>query len=323
MYSTKGKLLSSWDTPNDVQYRGNSEWAINDALAQQGNNDWAENRSGAGWDSALNRGKLAYSRGPQATESQWQSANEQQARDYDQAGAMQLARDAAMGNAPSEAAYQLQAGLDAASASQASMAGGARGSAALALGQGNAAYNTANLQQQAFTQAGQLRAQEMANARGLYGSLSGQQREQDQNRLSLGNQMSQYNASLNDQQAYNQGMLGVQYGNLANNQSQVDQAYYNTGANIGSQQFQTDWQREQARLNQSNWGREMGMARLAEINDNNADTWRAVGGAAGATLGAVGGFFAGGPAGAAAGGSLGYGVGSSVGNAAAGGGDDD
>jgi hypothetical protein len=178
---------------------------------------YANNAAGMGgsfWQEAQDPyGSMAY-------ENQELSNREAQSRDYDQAGAMELARGAAMGQAPSAAAYQMQAGLNAAGAQQAAQAGGARGAAGLAMAQGNAASNVANMQQNAFTAAGQLRAQEMAEARGLYGGLAGQMRQQDQNRLGMGNQMSQFNSTIGLQR-----QMG--FGNMALGANQQAYGIYN------------------------------------------------------------------------------------------------
>ncbi len=174
-------------------------------------------------------------RGPQAVENQSLSNQEAHSRGYDQAGSIQLAREAAMGQGPSEAGYMMQRGLDQSLAAQQAQMGSARGNAGIAMAGGNAAANSASLMNQTYGQAGQLRAQEMANARGLYGGLSGQQREQDQNRLQMGNQMSQFNAGLNDQYKLGMGALSNQFGNQAN------QWYANAQNPIG-QQAQLDMQ---------------------------------------------------------------------------------
>jgi len=168
-----------------------------------------------------------------AQESQWMSDLDAQARG-DMTGAVGLARDAAMGLAPSEAAYQLQSGLDRASAAQSASAGGARGAAALANAQGNAAMATAGLQADAFNQAGQMRAAEMANARNAYGQMSGQLRASDQSRLGMGNDMAKFNQSQNDQ--YGLGMLnaGANYGQLGIGQSNVALGYGNLGRGYGT-----------------------------------------------------------------------------------------
>jgi hypothetical protein len=86
-----------------------------------------------------------------------------------------------------------------------------------------------------YNQAAQLRAQEMANARGLYGGLSGQMRDQDIQRLGMGNNMALQNAGLMNQ--YRQGYLGAgaQYGNLG-------LGYYNAFQNPYNTQFNGDVQ---------------------------------------------------------------------------------
>lgn len=116
----------------------------------------------------------------------------------EQVNATGLARAAAEGNAPSAAQGTLQNGMNQAAAMQTAQAGGARGGAAMALAQGNAQANTAMMGQKTANDAAILRANEMAQARGLYGSLSGQQRGMDQNRIGQNNQMQQFNRQSND-----------------------------------------------------------------------------------------------------------------------------
>lgn len=137
---------------------------------------------------------------------QWgqQSRGEQQ-------GAVDLARDAAMGRAPSQAALLMQQGLNNAAAQQNSQAASARGSAALANAQSNAGANIAALQNQTFNEAGQLRANEMAQARGLYGNLSSGMRQQDNSYA---------------------GMLG----GLGIDRAKLGQGYYGQAAGIVGQQ---------------------------------------------------------------------------------------
>lgn len=152
--------------------------------------------------------------GPMAWENQGLSNQEATSRGYHQEGALNLALQGALGNQPSEAAYMLQGGLDRAVAAQQAQMGGARGAAALANAQGNAGANIANLQQGAFTEAGRLRANEIAGYTGMYGNLAGQQRGQDQNRLNMGNQMAQFNAQNTTQRQLGFGQLGLGYGQL-------------------------------------------------------------------------------------------------------------
>lgn len=203
-------------------------------VAGQGQAGMAGSNANANWAS----NEMQRDRGPQALENQTLSDREAQSRGGDQAGAIQLAREAAMGQSPSEAAYLMQNGLNQAVGNQASTAGSARGAGAIALAQGNAAANTAGLQNQAYTQGSALRANEMATARGQYGGLSGQQRDQDLQRLGQGNQMSQFNANANDQYKLGMGQLGNQYGQQGLGWYQASQSPYN-------QQQQADLGREQ------------------------------------------------------------------------------
>lgn len=206
-----------------------------DAMAQAG-------QAGMGGSWAQN--EMMTDRGPQAQENAYFSDREAMARDYDQAGALQLQREAAMGMAPSEAAYQMQSGLNQAAAQQTSQAGSARGSAALALAQGNAAANTANMQQQTFSDAGRLRAQEMAQARDAYMGGASNMRQQDQGRLQQGSQMSQFNAGLNDQYRMGMGGLANQFG-----QTQQGARGQAIGAEAGMQQQNADGYNQAQALN--------------------------------------------------------------------------
>lgn len=158
-------------------------------------------------------------------------AQQKESRAY-QFNSMNLAKDAAMGNAPSAAQYMMQSGLNQGIANQQAMAGGARGAGGLALAGGNMAGNAAAMQGQAYNQAGQMRAQEMAQARGQYGDMTNQMRASDS---TFGNQVdraNQFNAGqVNDVENRNKdrdvnfrqgmGQTGVQYGNLANQNLQT------------------------------------------------------------------------------------------------------
>lgn len=232
-YSNAGKnnFNSQPYTPNEINWGGHAGDAGN--IAQRGFSGMGGSMSNADWAN----GQAQRDRGAMATENPELSQRETDSRYGDQAGALQLSREAAMGQAPSEAAMQMQLGLNQAAANQSSLAGSARGSAALATAQGNAAGQTAGLQNQAYLQGGALRAQEMANARGQYGQLSSQVRDQDLQRLGQGNQMSQYNAGLNDQYKLGMGQLGNQYG-------QQGLGWYQAAQNPYNQQAQMDLTRE-------------------------------------------------------------------------------
>jgi hypothetical protein len=107
----------------------------------------------------------------------------------------------------------MQRGLDQGLASQQAQMGGARGAAGLALAGGNAMANSANMQNQAFTNAGQLRAGEMAQARDAYGDLATAVRAGDLSRLNTGNTMSSNNAGQRTNFNLGVGNVGAAYGN--------------------------------------------------------------------------------------------------------------
>lgn len=142
----------------------------------------------------------------------------------DQNNAMDLAKSAAYGQQPSAAQIMMGQGLDQAAAQQQAMAGGARGAAGIALAQGNAASATANMQQQGVANAARLRADEMAQARGMYGQMSMGAKQNDfQNQLA--------NRNANDQ-------YGLGLGQLAQGRSQTAQGYYNAGLGVQANQLQ-------------------------------------------------------------------------------------
>jgi len=170
--------------------------------------------------------------GMQAQENPWLTDQESMSRGYDQAGSMDLMRQAAMGQAPSEAAYMLQSGLDKAANQQTALAGGARGAAALAGAQSGAAANTAALQSNAFSQAGQLRANEMAQARGAYNNAANTMRGQDQARIGQNSQMSQFNAGNTNQYRLGMGQLNNQYGQQQQGWFQNEMDPYKTQAGL-------------------------------------------------------------------------------------------
>lgn len=195
-----------------------------------------------GRDNAMNQanysqGQMRADRGPQAQENVALANREAQARGFQQ-DSLGLARNAAMGNAPSVAARQMQAGMDAAVAGQQSQLASARGGAGMALAAGNAGANVANIQNQTFSQAAQLRAQEMATARGQYQQGADAFRAGDQNRLQMGNQMSQFNANANDQYRLGMGQLGIGYQGAA-------QGWQAAATDPWKQQQQADMQASQ------------------------------------------------------------------------------
>ncbi len=183
---------------------------------------------------------------PGATEDSRLANNVAGGANGNQAGAVGLARSMASGMGPSEAAYQLQSGLDQGLRQQTAIGRSARGGAALATAGANAGYNRATMQQNAFTQGGLLRSRDMAAGAGMYGALAGQQREQATARLGQANEMGQFNAQQNDKYGLQMGQTALGLGEVANQHSQLDLGDYQQGMNPINAQTQ-------ARQGQKGW----------------------------------------------------------------------
>lgn len=211
-------------------------------MGQMGANDAAQGQAqkGMGWASAQSNG--AQSRGPTAQENVGQANNEASGANGNQAGAVYLARNLATGNGPSQGAYQLQNSLNQAQDQQAAIARSGRGGASLSTAGDNAQANTAAIQQNGYTQGGILKAQDMAAGRGMYGTLLGQQRDQDNARIGQGNQLSQYNTNANDQYGLGMGNAALGFGGVGNQQDQQDFQNYQQGMNPINAQTEADQQ---------------------------------------------------------------------------------
>lgn len=184
--------------------------------------------------------------GPGALQNKQAANNQASGANGNQAGAIELARRQAMGQAPGAGVQQLQQGLQQASAQQSAYAAGARGSAALATAGSNAAANRSNLQQGAFGNAGMMRAQDMATGRGMYASLTGQQRAQDGMALGAGNDFSSANQGAQDGYQLGMGGAAAGLGGVANAQ---------TGANFTNAQnaFGIGYAQDDANQDQQTW----------------------------------------------------------------------
>lgn len=100
----------------------------------------------------------------------------------EQGNSLGLLRDAAMGNAPSRAELLSKRQMDQAASGQNSLAASARGPAALAMAQQQAAGNTARSMTDISANTSAMRADEMARARDSYMSGASGMRGQDQAR---------------------------------------------------------------------------------------------------------------------------------------------
>lgn len=198
---------------------GGAAEARDEGLDRVGYND-AEQKAVQGGANYAN-GQAANGR-PGADQDAAAVANQASGANGNQAGAIELARRQAMGVTPGAGVMSLQRNLQAGSQQQSALAAGARGSAAIATGQQNAAANTSNMQQNAFSGAGMMRSQDMAAGRGLYGSLTGQARAQDQSALGEANQFGQAKAKAADDYQLGMGKAAVGLGQVGNAQNNQD-----------------------------------------------------------------------------------------------------
>lgn len=239
------ETIIKYNTP-PAQY-GNSPTgamdARNEGMGRLANNDPAQRAIGGGM--AYANGEAVNGR-PGADMDQTAANNQASGADGNQAGAIELARRQAMGTSPSAAAYQLQAGLTQGLAQQTSMSRGARGGAALATAQSNAGYNQGAMQQNAYTQGGMLKSQDMATGRGIYGSLTNQKRGQDQAAVGMANEFSQANQHAADNYQLGMGNAAVGFGGVANAQN---------GADFSNAQNAMDpvWQQDDANQDAQGW----------------------------------------------------------------------
>ncbi len=177
--------------------------------------------------------------GAQSTEN---TADSQQAirTRAQQLSSLEQNRQAAMGNAPSEAAFQTGIGMNDNMASQAGAMGGARGLAGLSGAQtgGNQAMGQAsgNL---AMT-GGMARSKEIGDALGMYGSAAGGVRDQDFKRLGISDQNNMFNAKASDDwKLGNAGLLANQ-SKLGAAMDARDDSWFASGMEPEDIQFQYD-----------------------------------------------------------------------------------
>ncbi len=197
---------------------------------------WDQMHANDGLESTINSGRLSADKFSSAapyrnpvTENNGYANQVAGGANGNQQGAIGLARSLAGGRGPSEAAYQLQSGLDQGLRQQTSIGRSARGGAALATAGSNAGYNRGAMQQNAFTQGGLLRSRDMAQGAGLYGTLAGQQRDQANARLGQATQLNQFNQTANDAYGLQMGGAQVGLGQVGMQASAADQSTYHKG----------------------------------------------------------------------------------------------
>lgn len=219
-----GSFHTSWGSAPDTpaaQYGNSHPGGIGAILGDYENlggaNQWAQDSLNSGASYADSLARKAQNRGPSAREDSGLAWNEASGAGGNQGAALGLAGTLARGQQPSQAAYQLQSGLNANMAQQSAIARGARGGAALAVAGQNEAFNNATAQQNAFTQGGLLRSRDMATGRGLLGSQLDTMQRQNAARIGQADTLNQFNAAQNDKVELGMAGAAVNLGNAATN----------------------------------------------------------------------------------------------------------
>lgn len=191
------------------------------------------------------------------------------------ADASQMVRAQAMGQAPSAAQMQMQQGLEAAIAGQRSQVASARGLNP-ALAQKYAAQGIAQAQQGAIASAGQLRAQEQAQAQQLFAGM------QSDYANAIGNQL----AGMRQQDL---GAAGTNLQSALSQRASADQAgQFGLGSLLGMDQAQMQggMTLQQALAEENRRRQETGFQTAAIQHEAAMTPWRAGWSAAGDLVGA-------------------------------------
>lgn len=187
--------------------------------SQAGGGAWAENQYN--WDQdRMNRA---------ATERNAYQGQVDESRGYQGQG-LDMLRDAAMGKTPSRAELLSRHQMDQAASAQQSLAASARGPAALAMAQQQAAGNTARTMADISANTSAMRADEMARARDAYFGGASAMRGQDQGRVDAASQR---------EQAYMGNQLG--WGQL-DQQGRAQDARLGLDAFGANQASQANWE---------------------------------------------------------------------------------
>lgn len=290
-----GRSTNSLTPSADVGgYVGGGKDIQNFFLAGEKGNDAAQAANDAAMNNSL--GNMRSNRDPIA-ENGALVAREAAGRKQ-QGQALDLQRDAAMGNAPSAAAYQTSMSMNDAMGGQAGAAGAARGLSALNGVQGAGASGMGMQASNIAMQGGMGRSQEMGQNIGMYGSSAGDMRAGDLGRVNQTNQNILAGQSNNDAWKIGNAGLAAKQGQLGNAMGQVDDSYY--GASNEPAMRQLGYDQEMNALLSGASSDNAGAAR-ARANAEGDRNRQMVGGAVNAGL-TIGGSAMGGPAGGAIGG---------------------
>lgn len=254
-------------------------------LAQEGNNEAM----------GLSLGRMREDRAPIAENAQL-VGREASARQQ-QLGAVDMSRQAAMGQAPSAADAQTSMALNDSMQGQAGAAGAARGLGALNGVQTGGAAGVGMQGTQTSIGGGMNRSREVNDAMGTYGGLSGDLRSGDLGRVNQTNQNALAGQSINDNWKLGNAGLAASQGGLGVSMRQTDDNYFGASQEPAQRQLGYDQEMNSIAAGQST---QEAAARRAKSQESAAHGRQLAGGAIAAGL-TIGGTAFGGPVGGAAG----------------------
>jgi len=215
--------------------------------------------------------------------------------------ATDLARQAAMGQAPSAADAQTGMDMNNIMGGQAGAMGSARGLAGLNGTQGAGASMMGMQSSQAGLQGAQGRSQEVNSAMSGYGGLAGDVRSGDLGRVQQSDQNALAGQGINDDWKLGNAGLAASQGGLGVSMRQADDQYFGASQEPAQRQLGYDQEMNSIAAGQSS---QEAAARRAKSQEGQDHARQLAGGAITAGL-TVAGTMAGGPVGGAAGGAAG------------------
>ncbi len=228
--------------PGAAEYGGGHEGSgvdfyRNEALGHLGDNDalQASNRSAM----ANSLANMKGNRGPQNQENPNLVSRGNATRNA-QLGALDLDRQAALGNAPSEAAFQTRQGMNDIAGQRAGAVGGARGLSGLTGAQGASSAGAGAAAGNLAAAGGMARSKEIGDAIGMYGSQAGSLHQQDFNRLGINDDLQMGNAQNNVNWKLGNANLATQQGQLGNAYGATDAGWQAQAMAPADKQFQYD-----------------------------------------------------------------------------------
>ncbi len=303
----KGLNKTTYFNPGSANYGGSPDAASqyhDIAAAHIGDNDAQQAANSAALGNSV--ANMNGDRGPQAVENAALSGREANTRG-EQGKMLDLSMKAAMGQAPSEAAYNQKLAMNKIGSGLAGMQGSAKGLAGLTGAQGVGGAQAGELAGDEAFKGGMGRSKEIGNAIGMYGSQAGQVRGQDLTRLGMSNQNQLFNTGLNNDWRVGNANLATAQAGLGVTQDQMDQQWFGESMKPADIQFQLD---QEMAAQEAGAGLDKAAAQVAQDKSDRQNTQALVGGITQAGLTAVGSMA--GPAGAAAGGMAGSAINSAT-----------